>query len=67
VNANKKILVFWVNLIGGNILDSLYVRLTTSVKLLPVVQEYFRFWDLGWTPSQISGYYVGDLLTYRKL
>ena len=37
------------------------MRLSTSVKLLPVVQEYFRFWDLGWTaPSQISGfYYVG--------
>ena len=36
------------------------MRLSTSVKLLPVVQEYFRFWDLGWTPSKISGfYYVG--------
>ena len=36
------------------------MRLSTSVKLIPVVQEYFRFWDLGWTPCQISGfYYVG--------
>jgi hypothetical protein len=49
-------LIFWDNLIGE--IFWIYYMLdceVNAVKLLPVVQRYFMFSDMGWTPPQISG------------
>jgi hypothetical protein len=40
--------------------------LSSSFKLIPVVQRYFMFSDMGWTPPpQILGfYYLGGCTSY---
>jgi hypothetical protein len=49
VNANKKNIDILGSFNRGNLLDLLYVRLSCSFKLLPVVPGYFMFSDMGWT------------------
>jgi hypothetical protein len=62
VNANKKHIdiLGWFN--RENILDLLYVRLWSSIKLLPAVQGYFMFSDMGSTPPIFQGFIIwGDV------